>query len=343
MKIDMNGDIKIVYPVIISASRSTDMPAFYAKWFMNRLEAGYCNWKNMFNQQWTRVSFEKCKAIVFWTKNPRPMLPYLSELDRRGLHYYFQVTLNDYVQEGFEPNVPSVEERVRTFRELSNHIGPDRVIWRFDPLIVTPALTAQMLLGKIKYIGEQLKGCTNKLVFSFIDVAAYKKVQNNLVKAPMPFTKNTVLTAELTELQRNQIVHGLVKMREEWKRQGWNLTMATCAEGVDLDKYGIKHNCCIDGELMEGLWKDDEEFVYYLRTGKFPVPDLFGNIPPIPEKGVNLKDKGQRKECGCMMSKDIGMYDTCRHFCVYCYANRSRECVLRNKDKHTDDSESIIG
>ena len=82
--------------------------------------------------------------------------------------------------------------------------------------------------------------------------------------------------------------------------------------------------------------------MYYLHTGKLPKPDLFGGIPDIPADRKNLKDKGQRKVCGCMVSKDIGMYDTCRHFCVYCYANTSRECVQKNAARHSDESESLI-
>ena len=100
-----NGEVvNGVAPVIISASRSTDIPAFYAKWFINRLKAGYCVWYNPFNQKPMYISFVKTKAVVFWTKNPEPLIPYLPELDKRGIHYYFQVTLNDYVNEGFEPN-----------------------------------------------------------------------------------------------------------------------------------------------------------------------------------------------------------------------------------------------
>lgn len=343
IRTDEGKQVEAISPVIISASRSTDIPAFYTKWFFNRLSKGYCVWYNPFNQQKMYISFERCRVIVFWTKNPAPIIPYLPELDKRGIHYYFQVTLNDYVKEGFEPNVPSVEERVETFRTLSNLIGKEKVIWRFDPMIVTSQLTPRMLLSKIWHIGNELKGYTDKLVFSFVDVKAYRKVQNNLVKETPYYNKNNVEQAEMTDAQRVEVVEGLVKLREIWKQDGWNLEMATCAEEVDLDKYGISHNRCIDGELMKRIFADDKELVYYLHTLKWPEKDMFGEIPPIPQKPKNVKDSGQRKICGCMVSKDIGMYNTCRHFCVYCYANTSKETVLRNKDKHNDESESIVG
>lgn len=329
-------------PVIISASRSTDIPAFYAKWFFNRLKKGYCAWYNPFNQKPTYVSFKNCKVVVFWTKNPKPILPYLHELDEKGIHYYFQFTLNDYAKEGFEPNVPSVDERVETFKKLSEMIGKERVIWRFDPLIITPNITPRDLLTRIWHIGNKLKGYTNKLVFSFVDVKAYRKVQNNLVKETKLFTKEDVENAEANHAQRIEIVEGLRKIREAWHKEGWQIEMATCAENIDLEAYGIEHNRCIDGELMKRIFAEDEELVYYLHTLKLPGRDMFGNIPPIPQKTRKVKDSGQRKLCGCMVSKDIGMYNTCRHFCVYCYANTSKECVLNNKEKHNDESESII-
>ena len=182
IKTDRGEVVEAQAPVVISASRSTDIPAFYADWFFDRLEKGYCVWYNPFNQKPVYVSFRRCKAIVFWTKNPKPILPYLHKLDEMGIHYYFQVTLNDYVKEGFEPNVLSVEERVETFRELSRMVGKQRVIWRFDPLIVTEQLTPAMLLERIWNVGNLLKGTCEKLVFSFVDVNAYRKVQRNMVK-----------------------------------------------------------------------------------------------------------------------------------------------------------------
>ena len=345
IKIQSGELVEASVPVILSASRSTDVPAFYAQWFINRLRAGYCVWYNPFNQKPTYVSFQNCRVVVFWTKNPRPLIPLLHELDERGIHYYFQFTLNDYDNEGFEPNVPSVAQRVQTFRELSDRIGKERVIWRFDPLIVTPQLSPRDLLVKVWNLGNQLKGLTDKLVFSFIDINGYRKVQSNLVKETNQFSKETIEQAEFTQAQMNEIAEGLAKCRDRWMQEGWPIELATCGEQIDLEKYGIAHNRCIDGELMKRLWPDDKDLLYYLNYGKLPdkesLFDLDFSQPALtPEK---MKDKGQRKLCGCMLSKDIGMYNTCSHFCVYCYANTSKESVQKNKVKHHPDSESIIG
>ena len=111
--------VKAMAPVIVSASRSTDIPAYFSKWFISRFKGrrGYVKWFNPFNQKPVYVSFEKTKVIVFWSKNPKPLIRYLPELDAAGVHYYFQFTLNDYQQENLEPNIPSVESRIQNLQE----------------------------------------------------------------------------------------------------------------------------------------------------------------------------------------------------------------------------------
>lgn len=350
----MNDKIKIITesgnqveaqaPIIISASRSTDIPAFYAEWFVNRLKAGYCIWYNPFNQQPIYVSFKNCKVVVFWTKNPKPLIPLLKILDEKGIHYYFQFTLNDYEKEGFEPNVPTLEKRIEIFKEISQFIGKEKVIWRFDPIIVTQQLSPREILKRIWNIGNQLKGYSDNLVFSFIDINTYRKVQRNLVKETALFSKDSVESSELTNQQMNEIAEGLMKIRERWEFENWKISISTCAEEINLERYNIKHNRCIDSELIKQLFFEDKDLVYYLDYGKMPEKNtLFANdIVKIPLTADKLKDKGQRKACGCMISKDIGMYNTCSHFCSYCYANTSKETVMKNRKLHTDNSESII-
>lgn len=341
---DVGEKVNAQTPIIVSASRSTDIPAFYANWFINRIMKGHLVWYNPFNQQPLYVSFENCKVVVFWTKNPKPLIPYLKELDRIGIHYYFQYTLNDYEKELFEPKVPALEKRINIFKELSNLVGKEKVIWRFDPIIVTEQLTPREVLKRIWNIGNQIKGYTDKLVFSFIDINSYRKVQRNLVKESNLFSKETIECSELKLEQMNIIADGLTKIREHWGKAGWNISLATCAEEITLEKYQIEHNRCIDGELMKQIFAEDKELIYFLNYGKLPenntlFADEFDKIPLSAEK---LKDKGQRKACGCMISKDIGMYNTCSHLCTYCYANTSKETVTKNSKLHKDYNESII-
>ena len=341
---DFGVKVEAQTPVIISASRSTDIPAFYAKWFINRIKKGHIVWYNPFNQQPLYVSFKNCKVIVFWTKNPNPLIPYLNELDKIGIHYYFQYTLNDYEKELFEPQVTSLENRIKSFKEVSNLIGKERVIWRFDPIIVSPQIPPREILKRIWSIGNQLNGYTDKLVFSFIDINSYRKVQRNLVKESSMFDKETIESSELTASHINEIAEGLVKIRERWSTEGCEISLATCAEEVNLDKYQIAHNRCIDGDLMKKLFAKDKELIYYLNYGKLPEKNtLFGEqFDKIPLSSEKLKDKGQRKACGCMISKDIGMYNTCSHLCTYCYANTSKETVIKNMKLHNENNESII-
>ncbi len=332
-----NGELKKgIAPLIISASRSTDIPAFYAKWFINRLEKGYVTWINPFNRTNPQyISFKKARVVIFWTKNPKPIIPYLDQISEKGLQFYFQYTINDYEKEGFEPNVPSLKKRIETLKELSEKIGKEKVIWRFDPLILTKELTVRELLKKIWYLGKQTIEYTDKLVFSFADIKAYRKVQSNLIKETDYFDKTNIDNSEFTKEQQIEFAEGITKILDEWKKINPNFTIATCAEDIELKQYNIKHNKCIDDELMIKLFADDKILMEFL--GYNPNNSIFG----IDSRG-NLKDKGQRLACGCILSKDIGSYNTCNHLCVYCYANTSASLVKKNLGLITEKSESIL-
>ncbi len=183
--------VEAIAPLIISASRSTDIPAFYGDWFMERLAAGYVRWKSPFGGNPVYVSFEKTRVFVFWSKNPAPFLSRIGELDRMGYGYYFLFTLNDYDAERLEPGVPSVDERIDTFIRLSRRIGKGRVVWRFDPLVLSDRITVQDLLEKIESIGDRIAPFTERLVFSFVDIEKYAKVRRNLQAAGIPVPGNS--------------------------------------------------------------------------------------------------------------------------------------------------------
>jgi hypothetical protein len=321
------GPQKAIAPYIISASRSTDIPAFHAQWLKNRLNAGYCMWMNPFNRKSVYVSFERAKAFVFWTKNAAPMLPLLPELDRRGLTYYFQFTINDYEAEGLEPHVPPLAERLDTFKRLSEILGKNRVIWRYDPLLLTDTLTVDDLLAKVERIGREIYPYTEKLVFSFADIAGYAKVQKNLEQSGVRFQ-------EFGDAAMIALAAGLSDLLADWKIAG-----CTCAENIDLSAYGIGHNRCIDGELLLRISNDHRELLRAFNHDS-NSGDLQSLLVPLNQS--ILKDKGQRKACGCVVSKDIGQYNTCPHLCSYCYANTSPKIVQTNMGNASAEGESIL-
>ena len=328
-------------PVIISASRSTDIPAFYADWFFHRLEKGYSAWTNPFNGVKSYVSYEKTRFIVFWSKNPRPLLPYLHILKERNIKCYIQYTLNDYEQEKLE-KVPSLATRIETFKLLVEQLGKGAVIWRFDPLILTDDISVDELLEKVRNIGDQLKDYTEKLVFSYADITMYRKVKHNLEVSGIPYHEWEIE-------QMEEFADKLSTMNSE---RGWNFQLATCGEKIDISKYGILHNRCIDGDLITRLAWNDKELMDFMKV---KIEDVNSTLF-LPEEAILLpdghffvskhkKDQGQRPFCECMASKDIGEYDTCPHLCEYCYANTTKQLALQNWKRHQENrlADTITG
>jgi DNA repair photolyase len=325
-KVDIQNDlgetVSAQAPVIVSASRSTDIPTFYADWFIERWKKGYVKWKNPFNGVYSYVSFKNTRMVVFWTKNPKPIMHHLEFLEKNVKQFYFQYSLNDYDIEGYEGKVPSVPTRIKSFIELSEKIGKKRVIWRFDPMILTDTIDVEELLKRVKNLGDQIHNHTEKLIFSFADISIYKKVEANLKKENINYI-------EFTDGTMHQFAKGLQELNKNW-----NLEIATCAEKIPLEQYGIVHNKCIDDDLMIDLYRHDKQLMDFLGV-KFEEATLFENNQKIKKTKI-IKDKGQRELCGCIMSKDIGQYNTCPHECVYCYANTSKEIARKNYKKHTE-------
>ena len=340
-----NGEVvEAQAPVVVSASRATDIPAFYADWFMGRLHKGYVRWRNPFSGVPSYVSFAKTRFVVFWSKNPEPMMRHLEELDRLGLGYYFQYTLNDYVAEGFEPNVPAVEVRVETFRTLSERLGKERVVWRFDPLLITERTPPEALLKKVEALGERLVPFTKRLIFSFADIEAYGRVAKNLERAGIAGAR------EFTAGEKRAMAEALAGLN---RSHGWGLELQTCSEDIDLEAYGIGHSRCVDDRIIIATHRQDEALMRFLgvmpgREAPMVQGDLFGfgqGGLPVEKEAPNyrkVKDGGQRKACGCIRSKDIGEYNTCPHRCLYCYANASPDFACGRAQNATR-GESICG
>lgn len=342
-----NGEVvPMQVPMIVSASRSTDIPAFYADWFFYRLKVGYSAWTNPFNGVKSYVSYKDTRFIVFWSKNPRPLLQHLDYLKERNIGCYIQYTLNDYEKEGLERGVPKLSERIDTFKLLVDKLGKGRIIWRFDPLLLTDDISIDVLLSKIEHIGDQLQGYTEKLVFSYADILSYRKVKANLEKSHIPYH-------EWTEPQMLEFAERLAELNKKW-----GYTLATCGEKVDLQQFGIEHNHCVDDALIIRFAYEDKKLMHFLdvKTFPMPVPNLFGESEPLPDDAILLpnntyathgdnRDKGQRLFCGCIVSKDVGEYNTCPHLCEYCYANATKQLALANWRRYQEKkfAETITG
>lgn len=285
--------------MIISASRRTDIPAFYSDWFIDRITEGFVRVNNPVNpRQVTRVDLspEAVDCLVFWTKNPVNLMAKLDKL--AAYNYYFLFTLTPYDRD-LEPNLPPKEKLIDTFIALAGRIGRHRVIWRYDPIILTDGLDSRFHEECFSGLARRLSPYTEKCIISFLDM--YPKCKRRLadfhILMPGP-DEMLALAEKLATIARR-----------------YDLSLETCAEELDFTPLGIAPAHCIDLDLINRL------------------------------SGKNLslpKDKHQRKTCGCAQSVDIGAYDTCRHGCLYCYANAGSPGSARGRDLFDGFSDSLF-
>lgn len=224
--------------MILSVSRRTDIPNYYSDWFFNRIKDGYVYVRNPMNAHQVSkidISPEAVDCIVFWTKNPEPMLKRLDELAK--YKFYFQFTLTGYGKD-MECNVPHKKEKmIPVFRELSNRIGCEKVIWRYDPIIFTRKYTPEYHLKAFAQIATSLKGYTKRCVISFVDVYAKNKKNMDLLDS--------------YDMDKPKLIEFAKEISRIAKENG--MTIGSCAESIDLDECGIEHNCCIDKKLIENI------------------------------------------------------------------------------------------
>jgi hypothetical protein len=300
---------------IISVSRRCDIPRFHFDWFMERLEAGFVDVPNPFNPRQIRhvsLAPEDAGVLVFWTRDPRPILACGKELERRGYAYYVMTTLTAYPAL-LEPDVPPPEAVSAALRDLSEQTGPGRVIWRYDPIFLSTVTGEAFHLRNFAALAASLEGAVSRVIISLYDEYGGAKRRIAALEAgggspqEPPFQRLPMYTLEGRALSAvRELLAALARIAA---RRG--MTMQACAEGEDLSPLGIAGGACIDGELIRRLWN-------------------------IESAG---KDRNQRSHCRCAASTDIGWYGTgpvqeaeaaagsagygpCPAGCVYCYARR---------------------
>lgn len=284
--------------MIINTGQRTDIPAFYARWFANRLRAGSVCVRNPYNPSQVsryRLDPSVVDVIGFCTKNPAPMFPYMDLLRPYGQYWF--VTITPYGRD-MEPNVPDKRRLLRDFRTLSRLVGVNAVAWRYDPILLSPRYNVEYHLRAFAQMASALEGATKTVVISFLDL--YPKVRRNFPAA-----------RAVTEEEQITLGRAIIQIAS-----AHGMTVRPCAEGDALSAYGADCGGCI-------RIRDYERAIG--RRLKAP------------------KRRGARAECSCYLSCDIGVYNTCRHLCKYCYANAEPAIVLARSRLHDPRSPFLIG
>lgn len=285
--------------MIICASRRTDIPAFHSEWLMNRLRERYALVRNPIAKDVVYrvdLSPNNIDILLLMTKDPRPMIPLTEDILEMGIKVGFQVSITPYGKD-IEPGVPDKADVASAFREISDMVGKEAMIWRYDPVIINDKFTIAYHKRRFKTICNELSGYTQRCIFSFVDI--YDKLK----RFSDSETLRKVSLEEAEEFGSS--------MSEISKDAGIELSI--CCSEFDLSKYGISSRGCIDRDQMRSLNVPFEELQTPIREG-----------------------------CRCVRNIDIGEYDTCRHDCIYCYANRNTN-EARNKKVFDPHGEMLYG
>lgn len=299
--------------MIISASYKTDIPAFYGEWFINRLRAGSCKMVNPYGRQVHTINLRReahdghdgVDGIVFWTKNMGPLMKHLPEIRDRGYPFAVQHTINGYPRE-LEARVIDYDRATERMHELAATYPDSRIIWRYDPILITDAMTPEVHKKNFEKLAARLKDATKEVIVSFAQV--YKKTRRNLDQAAEEHGfdwgehKRIAGEGEPADIQALSLITSLADIAYSYQMQ-----LQICSQ----KRFVV-------GKATEARCINAEWF------------------------GLTYKRHGNREECACSASRDIGEYDTCPHGCVYCYAVQNREKALDRYKRHYPESEFLF-
>jgi hypothetical protein len=288
--------------VIVSASYRTDIPAFYARWFRARLEAGFCGVVNPYGGGVGEVSLRRgaVDGFVFWTRNMRPLLPALDRV-REVAPFVVQFTATGYPR-ALESSVVGAAEAVAQLGELRRRFGPRVAVWRYDPIVFTSTLDAGAHRAGFAALARALAGTVDEVVLSVVH--PYRKTRRNLDRAARrhgfewrdpPADEKRALLADLAAIAAAQGI------------------AATLCSQPDLSAPGLGEARCIDA----------------------------GRLADVAQRPIAAPEKGNRPGCRCALSRDIGAYDTCPHGCVYCYAVADRSRALARYRAHDVEADTV--
>lgn len=285
--------------MIINTGQRTDIPAFYSKWFINRIKEGYVLVRNPYypkNVTKFILNPDVVDVIGFCTKNPRPMLKYLDVLKDYGQFWYISIT---GFERDLEPNVPPIDQVIEDFKYLSNKIGKNAIAWRYTPIIINDKYTKERHIKTFEYIAKSLSGYTNLVTYGFVDI--YPKLEKN-----HPEIKDT------DDETKIEITKEFLKIAKKY-----NMNLRLCSKEKWLEQYGVDIKGCMRLEDYENSIN----------------------------KNLNIKKRMDARKgyCACLLSNDIGMYNSCPHLCTYCYANGNKNMVINNYKLHDENSPLLIG
>jgi hypothetical protein len=274
---------------VISVSRRTDVPAYYADWFMQQVERGEAVYPNPISFKPVKLSLrpEHVLFLIFWTRNPHPLERHLARLeDFYQRAFYFHFTING-LPKTLESNNPPLDFAVATFQRLAARY-PGQVFWRYDPIVLSGSTPPDFHVQQFGELCARLRGSTSRCYFSF--VSWYRKVQRNFAQA----TRRHGVHFRDAELQeRMQLVQQLARVAESH-----DLILYSCCQDALCAVPQVAKACCVDIETVRSI---------------------------APERFRSLRAAPTRADCGCYESRDLGYYDSCPHGCIYCYANLHRD------------------